>query len=208
MRRPLFSSIIFVIVLSVFINSLNGQDHRQKEELESFFQNYSKWTKHQREVDNEIDSSTVNLNWGLKQEEILYWASTERTTFHNAFVKCKQMGMEPVTVLTRDQNDKLERFFQPLLNKDDSYPGFWMFAQKIKDNNFYWLNTGSPLKFTKWFGNYPDNWGGNENCLSMLFSTTAGVGWNDIACDKEQRFVCQRRKSSVAFIMDIDKGLF
>lgn len=52
---------------------------------------------------------------------------------------------------------------------------------------FEWV-TGAPLDYEAWGPNQPDNWRGNERCVTM--SLIDGLGWNDFGCTRDSPFVC------------------
>ena len=65
-----------------------------------------------------------------------------------------------------------------------------------------WSPSNTPLSYTNWNANQPDNWapagywgsnfpGGNENCLMMNHAVHLPGKWNDAPCTVPLRYVCQ-----------------
>ena len=65
------------------------------------------------------------------------------------------------------------------MNRTD-WQGVFLGAKKNSAGTFVWDATGLPVSYTNWLDYQPDNNGGSENCLNMLFNTTGK--WNDIGC--------------------------
>ena len=42
-----------------------------------------------------------------------------------------------------------------------------------------------------WIPGAPDNWSGNEDCLSINKPYTWDKSWNDINCNWKQQFICK-----------------
>lgn len=70
---------------------------------------------------------------------------------------------------------------------------FWVGGfRDTETNEFYWSDD-SEFGFTSWFNREPNNWGGNENCVSVGHSVHGSTdNWNDSDCDKERPFLCER----------------
>lgn len=119
--------------------------------------------------------------------------SNEKVTFHEGFVRCKQNNMDPVEILSEEDERELEAVL-PDIEAGWQF-GYWIFATSLVNNQtFYWLNSGRPLLYTKFNVNEPNNVLGGENCLEILnVGTTKNFKWNDVPCHNKIKFICQSR---------------
>ncbi|XP_076269568.1 salivary C-type lectin 2-like [Rhynchophorus ferrugineus] len=122
-----------------------------------------------------------------------YAVSNQRVSFHDAYVRCRQHGFDPVEILSEHD----EKDVEALLKNETSYGwpnAFWIFATNLGDKkNFYWLDSGKPLFYSKFAPNEPNNIE-HENCLE-IWKTSSGVfEWNDAPCDTKLRFICKYRE--------------
>ncbi len=71
-----------------------------------------------------------------------------------------------------------------------TYPGGkagWIGANDIDDEGTFVWADGSPLTYTNWNGNEPNDWGGNEDCGQTL----ANGKWNDMPCTYTMAAFCR-----------------
>ena len=52
----------------------------------------------------------------------------------------------------------------------------------------HFLSSGKPV-LDHWIRGTPNNWGGHENCLQQM---AGAQGWNDVPCDMQLRYICQK----------------
>ena len=62
---------------------------------------------------------------------------------------------------------------------------------KPRNDQWTWID-GSPLEYSSWYSEQPDNWyGGDELCAEM--NQFSSGDWNDFPCDDDRidHFICQ-----------------
>ena len=64
----------------------------------------------------------------------------------------------------------------------------WIGLDDIVTEGDYMWTDGSPLAYTNWRNNEPNNFGGNEDCVEFRM----GLGWNDHSCDRLFTSVCEK----------------
>ncbi|CAO1310267.1 unnamed protein product [Diamesa tonsa] len=114
----------------------------------------------------------------------LSWA--ESLTF------CRAFGMDIVNLPTEEEANVFLKF---TLDNGQYYDYVFVGATYIGNgaNNFYWINTGLPVKYPiKFDVGEPSNSGGRENCLSLTKKTATSFVYNDIDCfGKTMKFACE-----------------
>ncbi|XP_043945453.1 lectin-like [Protopterus annectens] len=77
-----------------------------------------------------------------------------------------------------------------ILNIEKSLPWTWIGGHDMfKDRKFMWTD-GSPLDYTNWLSNEPNNYQGTrEACMMMNYADSNQ--WNDAVCATPMSFVCK-----------------
>ena len=109
---------VLILLLVFLYGSREEAEDQAQEELQNFFQDYQKWEREKRAAGQPETNSSISMNWGYKKEEAVYFVSEERVDFFTGFIKCKQLGMDPVTIMTRKEQMVLEAFLKPQYNPD------------------------------------------------------------------------------------------
>ena len=105
-------------------------------------------------------------------------------TWENAKMWCEEMGRNShlVKIETKEENDFLVGNF--------SGYNSWIGANDIeKEGSFRWTD-GSPLIFTDWGQDEPNNSGGGEDCAHIYI--LKNNMWNDARCTAKFFFICER----------------
>lgn len=86
---------------------------------------------------------------------------------------------------------KLQHFYCQISGTQN---GYWLGATNLPNNSsvYYWLTTGASAIYTNWYPGQPDNKDGIENCLEWIYIEGGGTGWNDINCNIELKYVCEK----------------
>ena len=75
---------------------------------------------------------------------------------------------------------------------DAHEPVFIGLSDTMIERTFLWLDQ-SPVDYTNWYTRQPSFYG-NEDCVEIKPSFRYRGRWNDMNCDIEHGFICQRRK--------------
>ncbi|KAF7273844.1 hypothetical protein GWI33_013475 [Rhynchophorus ferrugineus] len=122
-----------------------------------------------------------------------YLISNQKVPFHEAYLRCRQYGLDPVEITSEEEELEVEE----ALKHDKEFgweKGFYLFATNLGNKiSYYWLNTGRPLFYAKFGVGLPDNVGNKENCLQIFQATLGNFLWNDVPCEQQLRFICQRK---------------
>ncbi|KAF7273147.1 hypothetical protein GWI33_014121 [Rhynchophorus ferrugineus] len=136
--------------------------------------------------------TTVRIVFGCDFAD-KYVISNQRVTFHDAYVRCRQHGFDPVEILSEHDEKEIEA----VLKNETNYGwqnAFWIFATNLGDKkNYYWLDSGKPLFYSKFAAGQPSNVE-QENCLEIWKTSSEIFEWNDAPCDTKLRFICKYRQ--------------
>ncbi|XP_062340567.1 macrophage mannose receptor 1 [Osmerus eperlanus] len=103
---------------------------------------------------------------------------------------CKDQGGDLAVIDDRYENDFVSSYLRDL-----RFPSWIGMSDLLLENQFAWSD-GSPVLYTNWNLNEPNNAGGAEHCTAMTHNYLETGRWNDDACSEERSFVCYRKKSS------------
>ncbi|ENN76474.1 hypothetical protein YQE_06928, partial [Dendroctonus ponderosae] len=77
--------------------------------------------------------------------------------------------------------------------------GYWLSGMNLGNGNYYWASTGSPVIYTNWLPNQPDNARLNENhmrgenCIQWgIYNNSKTSAWNDLYCGLTLKYICQQ----------------
>nr|CAI5840806.1 unnamed protein product [Callosobruchus analis] len=76
-----------------------------------------------------------------------------------------------------------------------SFTAIWTSGRRYDNGNkWIWEATGQPVHYTNWRPGQPDNFGGIENCLELVYlpNMPGQIKWNDGACNNTDRYlICE-----------------
>ena len=75
---------------------------------------------------------------------------------------------------------------------DQVAEGVWRFVERNQTMQLYDADPGKDIKFSRWGGSEPNDWGGSEHCGEMRWHGS-GLNWNDDQCGGMVRFLCSVR---------------
>ena len=75
---------------------------------------------------------------------------------------------------------------------------YWLAGSDIiAEKDWRWMTGAGPFKpfgnYTNWASHRPDNSGGNENCLTMVYNH-GKTHWDDKNCQDLHSFICSKRR--------------
>ena len=74
---------------------------------------------------------------------------------------------------------------------------FWWIGvdDKEREGRFQWSSTKDNTNFSNWDVGQPDNYNGNQDCVSMYILKTVvdkeNGKWYDNPCERKQKFICE-----------------
>ncbi|XP_058065632.1 chymotrypsinogen B-like [Anopheles bellator] len=112
-------------------------------------------------------------------------------TFLEAWRLCQGVGHRLATITNAEDS----RLIAEAIKASSNSKGPWWVGGTDLGNEgmFVWISTNQPVGYGTGYFDYsagqPDNAGGRENCLEI--GRWGGVGWNDVPCDWNQRYICE-----------------
>jgi len=131
--------------------------------------------------------SNKKSNWSRRfGNSTYYWSKDQDVTmsWEGAKLWCERMARNShlAKIETEEENDFLTENFSGYNN--------WLGANdRHYEGSFRWTD-GSPVNFTGWAYNEPNNSGGGEDCVHMFKSKSNK--WNDNDCAEKFFFICER----------------
>ncbi|XP_030847166.1 macrophage mannose receptor 1-like [Strongylocentrotus purpuratus] len=104
-------------------------------------------------------------------------------SFSDARTYCQYHGADLALIKSHDINTFLRDRISGLSN----YVFFGLTDQAV-EGTFTWID-GTPLQYSAWRDPEP-NGGDNEDCVTL--SSDLNLGWNDIPCNLDHPFICER----------------
>ncbi|XP_019761117.1 lectin subunit alpha isoform X2 [Dendroctonus ponderosae] len=142
-------------------------------------------------ADNQPDNAGNNENLG--QSNFKYVISTVAVPWKDAFVLCKQSGMELVSITSAEEQNAVADALSAYPTKQGFSNGYWTSGTRFNGNSFVWFTSGKPLVYTRFADKQPDNAGNNENCIEFFMYCENSYKWNDRDCSQKAGYICQER---------------
>ena len=122
----------------------------------------------------------------------IYKVGKEEKSFDDAVSQCKLIGGKLFEPKTEKENNDVIEFFEPLF-EDSTSLSFWLGIYD-KDNlgqegEFRYKSDEGKLTYENWRSGEPNNLE-KEHCASVDIHENGR--WNDITCDNEIPFICER----------------
>lgn len=109
-----------------------------------------------------------------------YRVVSSSANYLQAILGCVSLGASLATVSSQAEQDAVFA----LTGASGAWIGLTDF---LNEGTFSWVDE-SPVTFTKWRVNQPNNGNNNQHCTQIR---TDG-DWDDVICDKQQAYVCQK----------------
>lgn len=194
-------SLFLFLLISVFA-SLSEQKRQSHIDNVAFIKlgSYSKC----RRIQHYFQSADFNfkLIQGYENNEKTYFIPryfTASWIHSRSICKAYEMDFVSLDTLAEAQN------FLKICRENAGYFGRWTHIGGItlegaSTESWYWVDSGNHINYTLNFGSgQPDNYGGNELCLSIGKYAGNQFYFNDIRCEVTAVFVCQKHSASLVF---------
>ena len=115
---------------------------------------------------------------------------TEKANFQQAAKKCQRLGGQLAEPKSQLENEALIQLVQLESPGDQK---FWYGINDIeRENEFRYLSSGERITFALWNPGQPNAYrGANEDCVELRLDWEGGT-WNDLPCQYERKFICER----------------
>lgn len=128
--------------------------------------------------------SVCSCDGWLKKNNRCFQDFDFQKSWYDAEAHCRNFNGHLAIIEDQETND----FIAEGLNE---YEYFIDGTDVDQEGRWIWNSTGKEIEFTNWLYGQPDNFKTKEHCL-VLRGRYYGYLWNDMPCDMELPFVCQR----------------
>jgi len=106
----------------------------------------------------------------------------ETMNWYEAGAACTYLGGNLASVADEDQDEWVMWHLYEL-----DFSDAWIGMHDISSEGTQVWSDGTPVEYTNYHDGQPDDWGGNEDCMTL-----AWFAWNDLDCNTDwvSRFVC------------------
>ncbi|KAI2810116.1 IgE binding [Blomia tropicalis] len=109
--------------------------------------------------------------------------------FHNAITICLHTYHAQVATIHSDEE---AQFINSLLFKvHKSKFSAWIGLMRINNSSFIWMDR-SPLNYTNWAPNEPNNWNSKNYCVVISSETDHRGKWYDVSCTSTYVVICEK----------------
>lgn len=116
-------------------------------------------------------------------QNFCYRTETLRLTWTSARHRCLQYGGDLISLHSPDEFN----FILTLANAHHlMYSAFSGLNDRNTEGGYVWSD-GSPVQYTNWGVNQPDNFHSQEDCVEVFGDGT----WNDVSCGEMRHFGCK-----------------
>ncbi|XP_041443115.1 C-type lectin domain family 4 member G isoform X2 [Xenopus laevis] len=170
------------------LDSEKMEQNKMKQEIKNIQEELdSEQNKMKQEIKNiqeELGSccGTCPLDW-LQIGRSCYHLSDEKSTWEKSKAACKSLKALLLIFKDSKEMESLNR----ILPKNIRY---WIGLKRDTQYTWKWLD-GTPMTFSNWDRDEPNNSGNKENCVESISGP-----WNDRNCEESEQYIC---KSTVNF---------
>ncbi|XP_017768250.1 PREDICTED: lectin subunit alpha-like [Nicrophorus vespilloides] len=126
------------------------------------------------------------------KDKLYYFETFYKASWFKAFMACSKNGMELWSIDSDEEFDKVHKYVKEKMEYKKDLMIWTAGAMKDK-GQFYWMNTGNPVRSSRWWPTSPSNYDGRQFCLH-IWLTEGKFLLNDFRCDMESYFICESRK--------------
>jgi hypothetical protein len=131
--------------------------------------------------------------WSLRDESVYLFCGAS-VNWTDAYGGCLRDGYSLVSI--DDEEEQL--WIMETAASFSSELGssrWWIGANDIRDEGvFTWVDR-SPVIYTAWADEEPNDWGSGEDCTELMSSSGALVSWNDLSCSTGRTYICEEESS-------------
>lgn len=106
----------------------------------------------------------------------------------DAAAQCQQMGANLVSIHSNDTQNALVMNINALNIK---WGQFWTGLNDRYEEGGYMWSDNTPLAFTAWSTNQPNDWNGAQDCVQVALRGRHPLTWNDISCAAQRPYICE-----------------
>ncbi|KAJ8036335.1 Macrophage mannose receptor 1 [Holothuria leucospilota] len=124
--------------------------------------------------------------YGYRCYKIYGYSQSERRSWYDGRDNCQVQGGDLVII----HSQEIQSFIISKM-QEVGFPIYIGLSDITNRGQFRWVD-GTPVDYTNWDGREPNEVGGEEDCVEMLFGYGEVGRWNDIGCDGSKGYICQR----------------
>lgn len=113
--------------------------------------------------------------------------------FHDAITICEKTYLAQMATIHSEEE---ATFLNSLLfEAHQSKFSAWIGLVRINNNTFIWLDR-SPVDFTNWAPNEPNNWNSKNFCAVLSSESSFRGKWYDVSCTATYMVICEKKRKS------------
>lgn len=109
--------------------------------------------------------------------------------FHDAMTICQYS--HDATLVTIHSQAEFDFLVDMVFEKHHAKYSIWIGLIRANNESFVWFDR-SPLNYTNWGPNEPNNWHSKNYCTVMSSAVTARGKWFDVGCTTTYMVMCQK----------------
>jgi hypothetical protein len=133
----------------------------------------------------------------IPYEKTFWYPSHYKATWIESMTICKSFGMDFLTLSSLDESKHFLHLYEEHIPLFDLYTHIGAAATVARSTtDWYWVENREKVNFTmKFVSGTPDNYGGNEMCLTVT-NVGGSYSFNDLKCYENYiyRFLCETVK--------------
>lgn len=126
------------------------------------------------------------FQYGYRCYKIYGYSQSEQRSWYDARDSCQAQDGELVII----HSQEIQSFIITKM-KQVNFEVYIGLSDITDNQRFRWVD-GTAVDYTNWDGREPNESGGEEDCVEMLWKNEAVGRWNDIPCDTISGYMCQR----------------
>lgn len=112
--------------------------------------------------------------------------------FHNAISICERTHLAQLVTIHSEEEAKFINWM--LFDYHSSKFSAWIGLVRVNNDTFTWLDR-TPLNYTRWAPNEPNNWNSKNFCVVLSSETSFKGLWYDVGCTSTYVVICEKQKT-------------
>nr|QNH72464.1 toxin candidate TRINITY_DN33830_c0_g1_i1.p1 [Pachycerianthus maua] len=178
----------FLIILAIVLLAVSPAVFAEKNQEQ---RGVSVNTKQKRSLSRSLNS--LDGGWVYRSGYCYFFSTTTVLSWYEARKECYKLGSDLASIHSPEEQAFIMNWERKISNAFNGKKPIWIGGNDIKTEGTFEWDDDSYYCYTNWYTGEPNNSGGIEDCVDILYSYKYSGQWNDMSCTAtNHRYVCKK----------------